>query len=279
MIKLPFILLILLSLIVSGAPDDTLLSKHNLKTLKPVQKTLQSASVVITTKDRISIGYGSVVSSNGHIITKASLLENVPKILVRLDQKEYPATLLNKSEKWDVALLKIDITNAISLNFNTNPLKTGDIVISNGVTSLLTRRHKFGVISANSRPIPMQEARLDCIAHYQKEKGYVISELKPEGETEKAGLKKGDIIEAIDDKPIEDFTIAFHAHLYGKWPGESITLHILREDKPLEFTLELMWLHDIDSNPQDRNEAMSGRISTRRTGFPMIIQHDIPLSS
>jgi len=272
-------LIYFLSLFLAASEKDGLRSKHNQKLLAPVQQVLQNSSTVITNSDRVSLGYGCLITSEGHIFTKASLIEGLEGLLVRLGKKEYPAEFIESSLEWDVALLKIEITDGSPLQLTTIDASPGAIVSANGVTSLLSRRLKFGVIAANTRLIPMQEARLDIQAHYKKDQGFLITELKPEGQAISAGLQKEDLIYAIDGTLVDKSHLAFHEHFKGRWPDEEVTLSVKRNNKELEFTLKLLWLHQVTSSPQDRNEAMSGRISTRRTGFPMVIQHDIPLSA
>ncbi len=272
-------LIYFLSLFLAASEKEGLRSKHNQKLLAPVQQVLQNSSAVITNSDRVSLGYGCLITSEGHIFTKASLIEGQEGLLVRLGKKEYPAEFVESSLTWDVALLKIEITNSPPLQLTTADASPGAIVSSNGVTSLLSRRLKFGVIAANTRLIPMQEARLDLQAYYKKDQGFLITELKPEGQAISAGLQKDDLIYAIDDTPVDKSDLAFHELFKGRWPGEEVTLKIKRNDQELKFALKLLWLHQVTSSPQDRNEAMSGRTSTRRTGFPMVIQHDIPLSA
>lgn len=125
----------------------------------------------------------------------------------------------------------------------------------------------------------MQEAALDFVAKPEKEKGLVVTELKPNGFAEKAGLLVNDVITQLGGKTITENPEALYTYLIGKWPGEEIDLSVVRAGETLAFKLALQWQHDVVSGPQDRNERMSGRISTRRSGFPSIIQHDIPLSS
>jgi|GEM_PF-7027390 len=159
------LLLIPFFLLPSIKADEKLHSKHNQKLLSPLQEVLQSSSISITNENRVSIGYGCLMSAEGHVFTKASLItDDTEKILIRHGGKEYEATLLEKSKEWDVALLKFALKGGDPLTFKAAPSESGQIVVTNGVTSLLKRHLKFGVVAANTRPIPFQESALDLRA-------------------------------------------------------------------------------------------------------------------
>ena len=271
---------LLLPLICLASPEDQLLSRHNQNILNPLQKVLQNSSVVITNAERLSVGYGCLVSSEGHILTKASLINDPKKIFIRFGKKEYKPELINTSEEWDVSLLKIDITDASPLDLAAPPQSSGNIVACNGVTGLLKRRLKFGIIAAKPRAIPFQESALDLKAYPDMEKkGFIVEDVKPDGEASKSGIQKGDLIVELNGTELTDFDMPFNALFKGMWPGEKVTLKIKRKEQEVSHALALKWLHEVSAGPQDRNESISGRISVRRTGFPAIIQHDIALSS
>jgi len=274
--KLLLLIPFLLSALCSG--EEALLSKPNRALLEPIRQTLQSSSIVLSDDSRKSIGYGCLVSTTGHILTKASLLPEDGPILVRHDKREFEAQLLQQSREWDVALLQIKLSDASPLTLYSPSPSHGQIIVSNGVTSLLKRRLKFGIISANARPIAMQDACLDLLAFHDQEKCLVHS-VKEDGEAHQAGLKKGDHILSIDDQPLNDPLKPIIHYYKGKWPGDTSTLVIARGEERLTVPLTYQWRHLVHQGPQDRNEGMSGRISQRRTGFPMILQHDIPLSA
>ncbi len=72
----------------------------------------------------------------------------------------------------------------------------------------------------------------------KEDKGVVINEVTKESAAEKAGLKKGDIITAIDGKKIEDpddLTKAIRDHK----PGDKVTVGFIRDKKEQKVTAEL----------------------------------------
>ena len=271
---------LLICITAESAPEDLLLSPQNVSLLKDQLKVLQSSSVVILDADNLSRGYGILVSSDGQILTKASLLNSIENYTIRLGKKKYTPKVLRESKEWDLALLKIPIENALPVEFSEKILQTGDIILSNGATSILKRRLKFGVISAKERSIPMNDATLDFIANFDtKKSSFIIESLKEGGSSQKAGLKAGDLLLSIDE-----MTLNAHEHssinlFQGKWPGDIANLSVKRKKKEIRFKVPYQWRFKVFPSPMDRNEAMSGRISGRKTGFPKVFQHDIALSS
>ena len=273
-------LLLLFPLVLTGSPEDLLLSKQNRMLLSPLQEVIQSSSVTISDDQNFSIGYGCLVSTDGHILTKASLIENRTQLHVRLDKTRYPVTVEQTSLSWDVALLKIPLTEGSPLKLESSSPKIGEIIISNGVTSLLSRRLKFGIISAHARPIPLKEASIDLEAYTRDDDGKLyIKTTKPNGSAEQAGLQAEDQIISINGVAVTDLTKSLDDYFEGLWPGTEVSIEIRRSEGSFAYSIPLLWRQEISEGPQDRNEAMSGRISTRRTGFPMVLQHDIALSS
>ena len=81
-------------------------------------------------------------------------------------------------------------------------------------------------------------------------KGALVSDLEPGGAAERAGIKPGDIVVAVNGTPIhhaEDLPrkVARHA------PGTTIKVSLLRGGKPVEVTAKLDQLSDVDVGDDD----------------------------
>lgn len=266
-----------------SSPDELLLSPANRRLLAPEQAVLQSSSAVIVDELNVSQCYGVVVSADGYVFTKASVVEELESFKVRVGRESYRAEILKGWVKWDVVLLKLsldegDVLSPVLLRDEVPEL--GDIVVSNGVTSLLRRRLKFGVVSAQTRAIPAQVSTLDFYAEYDADSELlVVRALLSDGESVRAGLKEGDVLLSIDGQRLAEVDGSVENIYENKWPGEVARVQVRRGRKEHFFQVPYQWKHKVFPSVQDRNEAMSGRISGRRTGFPEVIQHDIPLSA
>jgi serine protease Do len=104
------------------------------------------------------------------------------------------------------------------------------------VTQLRERGHvERGWLGVQVQPVT--QAVADSLG-LKAAKGALISEPQPNGPAAKAGLKSGDIVDAINGKKIDNAralarTIASFA------PGTSVTLSVLRNGKSQEFTVTL----------------------------------------
>ncbi|HEV3204156.1 MAG TPA: PDZ domain-containing protein [Gemmataceae bacterium] len=88
-------------------------------------------------------------------------------------------------------------------------------------------------------------------------KGAKLTQIVPGGPGEKAGLKIGDVITAIEDKPVKTYT-EITAAIRGRKPDDKIKLKIIRDDKPVEVELIL--------GTRPRNQQGPGRIRPIETG-------------
>jgi S1-C subfamily serine protease len=97
----------------------------------------------------------------------------------------------------------------------------------------------------------------------------------PDGGAAKAGIVPGDRIVAVDGKPVAD-RIELLKRMEGRKPGEKVKVTCVRGDEEIEFEIELRAKSMLFGDPMSRNDQMSGRFSPRRSGFPRVLEHDIP---
>jgi serine protease Do len=72
----------------------------------------------------------------------------------------------------------------------------------------------------------------------KNDKGALVSQVTPGGPAEKAGLKMGDVVTAIDGKPVnnaDDLTMA----VISKAPGSTVNLDLVRNSKPMQLSITL----------------------------------------
>ena len=219
---------------------------------------------------REEIAYGVVISANGHVLTKASEIAGIGNLSVRVDQQSYHgAQVVAVDDEWDVALVKIEATGLSPVDFaSSSSLPQGTWVVANGATSLRARRALVGIISAKTRPIPAGGGNLGISLEDEAGETLEIGDLAEEGGAGAAGLKKGDVIVAINGKAVAGFEELSEA-LKPHKPGTVIQLTYRRKD--VEKTVDVK----LEPGPVTRNDQMSGAYSDRRSGFPRVMQHDI----
>ena len=239
------------------------------------QRAVIQLSSAVIYNGRNEIAYGTVISADGYVLTKASEVEGVGKIDVRVDKESFKdAKVVMTDTRWDVALLKIDATDLTPVVFAPDSkLPRGTWVVVNGVTSRTNRRVMAGIISADNREILPEGGAVLGVTLKETKKGLAVEEVSKDSGAEKSGLKKGDIITTIDGKPVKE--VAALGKLLNKMKsGSDVKVAILRDGKKDELDVKLSARGDI-FREATRNDEMSGDFSNRRSGFPRVIQHDI----
>ena len=251
------------------------------KALSSVQVYLQDSSAVFYDNETYkNFIYGTVVSSDGLILTKASELEGVEDYVIRIGTRKYRSFKVVATDAiWDVALVKVEAEGlqAVDLTGNSE-IAHGTWVLSNGSSERMFRRPRPGIISANKREIPGGSPAVLGVQFQFKDDKIQVNDITKDSGAEKAGIKKGDVLVQVDGKDIVDDK-SFIEYLRAKAPGDLIKLGILRGSRELDLEVELMARHKLFGGPQNRNDQMSGEFSERRESFPMVLQHETMLSA
>ncbi len=108
--------------------------------------------------DRVSMGSGFVISSDGYIITNHHVVERATKIQVSFaDRREFEAEMVGTDRRSDLALLKINGNDLPTLEFATeNDLRVGAWVLAIGSPFGLDYSVTAGIVSAMGRSIPTE---------------------------------------------------------------------------------------------------------------------------
>lgn len=255
---------------------------------EPLRQVLQNSSAVLYRGSK-RIAYASIVSEDGYLLTKASEIESPknPKpeektaLAVRVGEgvlyKEVQVVAV--STAWDVALLKIDAKDLIPVNYaDHSSVEQGSWVVMNGASSRIRRRVKVGIISANTRAITGPIPVVIGVSLKEKDKQLVIEAVGAKSGAEQAGLKKGDIVIALDGQEIST-RADLQKLLSDKEPKDVIKLKIERSGESLELPVTLQARPSTGgARGMSRNDMMSGRFSQRRDSFDRVLQVDIPTS-
>ena len=108
-------------------------------------------------------------------------------------------------------------------------------------------RVRRGVIGVRAQTItPTLAAGLGLVF----DRGVVLSDVTPAGPAEAAGLRPGDIVLALDGKPMENAR-QFDVNLYRRAPGDSVTLSLRRGEQAIEATVGVV------ARPEDADRFLS----------------------
>lgn len=278
-----------LSLILVGTPTAALaqpFSKDDQRNSPKIVKIFRevvngpSKSAVHVLCNGKEVALGAVISQDGLIVTKASVLTGT--IVCKLkDGRELPAEILGEHEPYDLALLKVDAKDLAPVHWRKSKelvpgkwvasVGTGSEPIGIGVVGVATRSFKPGdqpakLVSNNSGFLGVQ---LD-----KAENGARIKFVEKDGPGDKAGFKAEDIVIQAGARKVasvEDFIFAVQSHK----AGETITFKLLRGKELKEINATLGKLPKaLQGNIQD---TFGSELSQRRGGFPSILQHDTVL--
>jgi len=252
---------------------------------EPQRQVLQKSSAVIYTDERSRLMkiYGTIVSEDGYILTKASEIEGSSSLSLRIGDEVYrDVEVVDVDPQWDVAMLKIKPTSrlvpvAIS---DQSDVEQGSWVISNGSTTRTIRRVKVGIVGALSREVTVKKGvMLGVVLGEASDNGLELKEISKKGGAEKAGLKKGDILKSVDGKKLTKRMDVLKA-VKDKKPGDKIAVEVTRKGETKKFDIELT-ARPASPKKMSRNDQMGGgelALSKRSSEFPRILQHDTPVS-
>lgn len=106
-------------------------------------------------QERVGIGSGVIINSNGYIITNKHVVEDSKELDVTLrDNRTYKADIVGTDPSTDLALIKIDEKNLPVIAFaNSDEAQVGEWVLAIGNPYGLTSTVTAGIISAKSRSL------------------------------------------------------------------------------------------------------------------------------
>lgn len=238
-----------------------------------------SQSTVRVYADGDPVALGTVVDADGWVITKATLVKG--KLTVEFKGgKTASAKLVGIDVKHDLAMLRVAASGlkpvkwAHSKTAEVGHLLAapglGELPVAIGVVSVATRRPSAREMTMMS---PSTTAGYLGVAFSAETRLPLIGQVMRGGPAAKGGLKSGDVILRVQGRVMADADRVIET-IYGFKPGDVITLRVKREDE--EMTLRVT-LGRRPSDMMDRSDEMNrmgSRLSGRRGGFPVVLQHD-----
>ncbi len=263
---------------VKSSPKFVALFKPALE--KPAKSTVR---VLLDGKDA---ALGTVVSTDGSILTKASEIKAGKLTIKSADGKERPAEVTGRLENFDLALIATDPAGLTPISWapsSTAPVgnwvaiakPTGDAAAV-GVVSVLARtvRGPYG-----PPRVPTEQSGFLGIQLADSDSGATVGAITRESAADKAGLKPKDVILLIDSHEIGDGDELI-ATLLRYRAGDSIKVTLERGGTRMELSAklgtrprELLGAFGKDGRGEMQN-SMGSKLSERRTGIPTILQTD-----
>lgn len=230
------------------------------------------------------VALGTIIDSNGLILTKASRLEHEDIECQLSDGRRMPARVVATHDGYDFALLRIPATDLTVPNWATAAPEPGSWV---AIPNTRGRIASLGVLAVASRKIAAPRAILGIEIDRQVVNQALVTKVVNRSGAEEAGIQVGDVMLNVGGSPVaglKDIQEALRNHGEG-----SLVRTILRRgDEQLEVDVVLRRIDDLDFLPSDMSQAarrrverrqlemkkMEGRRSRRRDGFDSAFQMD-----
>src|SRR5262245_26000104 len=219
---------------------------------------------------------GFVIEPNGWILTKANDLKGDVECKLP-GGKTYEAVIVGVHKQHDLALLKIDAAGLPPVKLvDSKSVPVGNWValpgpaadpVAVGVVSVATRDvpNKGGPIAVPNNNSGYLGVQLD-----NGDGGVKVIQVMPKTPAFDAGLKNDDVILRLQGKSVLD-PDTFMEMMAQQKAGDVVTLKVRRGDEELEFKPKLT---KRPFNRGDFQNNMGSELSSRRTGYPTILQHD-----
>jgi serine protease Do len=219
---------------------------------------------------------GTVIASDGYVVTKASELQGSIACQFHGIPARTDAHVVGVMEDCDLALLRVQARNLPVIAWSeTAPPQVGSWLATVGMDELPLA---IGVVSLGPREIPPRVAALGVVIEDAEEKrGARVYRVVPSSCADRAGIRPGDVITHLEAERItsRDELIASTREFS---PGDKVSLQVSRGERTVRTAAILDDLASLSLSPQDQPPGLlDGRLSKRRAGFPMVIQHDSAL--
>ncbi len=217
------------------------------------------------------VAFGVIVRSDGYIITKGNRLQG------RLEcempgSRMLPAKYVGYHPGHDLALLKVDAADLPVVRWQdaADPAVGRWAVTPDGQGS----PRAVGVISVSRRQVPKVRIRgvLGVRLDPESQQARVL-EVLPDSAAEAAGLQAEDIITRVNEATVTSLGTLV-AEIGKHSPQETLRLLVTRKGRKQVIPATLTHPFGDFLSRIDQQNAMGGRLSLRRTGFPVVLQHD-----
>ncbi len=231
-----------------------------------VAAKVSRATVRVQVDDK-DVCLGVIVGADGWILTKAHDLKGKIRCIMH-DGRKLDARLVGVHTPDDLAMLKVSARSLDAVKLTSSSVaKPGAWVASIGMTKLPVA---VGVVGAPARKT--RDAYLGVLVETTPS-GLIVLNIAEKSAAFKVGLKPKDYLLQIDKRKIADADGLMDV-LSDYRPGDAITLKIRREMKELTMKLILQSRDEVGDFRAEFQNRLGSELSTRRSGYGVILQHD-----
>jgi len=218
------------------------------------------------------IALGTIVRSDGYILTKASELKDDP-VCILSDGRRRPATVVGIQRQYDLAMLHIDANELPVIEWSESEPEVGSLLATAGSDKYPL---SVGVVSAEARTIRSPSGVLGVMLR-ATETGAEVERVLEGSSAEAAGVEADDVITSVNGEAVKTREELIQL-IAGYLPGDQVLLEVTREEQDIELKAVLGDRNALHGQtPLYVQNTLGGPISGRRSGFPRAIQHDTVL--
>ena len=260
----------MLEMEIQSGPDDFFASA--MKSLQPVTSKA-ARSVVSVGVNGKPAALGTVVSDKGHILTKnVETLEG--EVSRKGEEGQISLKLIKRFPKRDLALYQGSPEGLEPVKWvgkKKSPIGTL-------LTSPDPDGAPLGIGLVSVLPRALGEIGFLGIQAGEGENGVEIVRIVNGSPAEEAGLQANDVITHVDGIALQD-PFAFGSKIRTYRAGDKVEFTYQRGEKVDKVKVKLAARPQEQSSDRFRRmNEMSGPLSERLSGFPLALQHDMPIS-
>jgi len=206
-----------------------------------------------------------IVSAKGRHLESGTYIQNFIQTDASINPGNSGGALINARGEL-IGMNTMILTGGSSFGGEGGNVGIGFAVPSNMAKQVMDQIMKTGKVSRGYMGVSLQNLTPDLAQQFgvKDTHGAVIADVTPGAPGEKAGLKSGDVIRAIDGKKVDgsdDLTMDVISHT----PGNSVTLDIVRNGQPMKVNVTLGqrpggvdWDHPNQSNGDNNDNDDNG---------------------
>ena len=259
--------------------QDTALTRANPRfaaAFAPVAAAAKKC-VVRVTCDGEDRALGVIIDADGLLLTKANDLNGALRVRLA-DGSLHDAKIVATHRQHDLALVKIDVKKLEPIVFESTkktaagawvvaPLPSGEVA-GFGVVSVPTRDLAYKGPIEDPSNSPYLGVALEGV-----ENGVRVTSVVPGTPAEKIGLLAGDVLLELGGHEIPGYD-AFVETLAKHHPGESLDIRYRSAARPRAIIAVILERRPLGSFRGEMQNRMGSELSSRRTGYSTILQHD-----
>ncbi len=246
-----------------------------LRAFMPVAEVARDSVVKINLNGK-TVALGTVIDASGLVITKASEIKE-GKLRCRLrNGTEVDAERLATDEENDLALVKVEAAGLKPIEWASEEPSIGQWAVTPGIERT---PEAVGIISVPQRKILHKRALIGVLLEYETSTARIREVMAGLG-AEKAGLKPGDVILAVNDTRVKN-SEELTRTLRNYRDGQTVKLRAQREKEEFDASVDMM-VPKSGQMPralsrEERLNHLAGEVSQRAEGFTLALQHDTVL--